>query len=90
MLRVLLMVQLRYARAGWRPAFSRTSISPGQDDAALLDPPVVTAAEDPPVVHEHGAHRDAALGQAPLRLFERRAQEFVHGPLTGRRCPSGA
>jgi hypothetical protein len=33
-----------------------------QDGAALLDAPVVAAADDAPAVHERRADRDAALG----------------------------
>ena len=45
-----------------------------QDRAALLDPPVVAAPEDAPVVDEHRADRDAAFAAARGSFVDRGAQ----------------
>ena len=49
-----------------------------QRRAALLDPPVVTAAEDAPLEHQHRADRDAAFRASALRLFDRCCEKHVH------------
>src|SRR6266403_1259253 len=49
-----------------------------ENDAASLDPPIVATAEDPPVVHQHRADGDAALGRPALGLLDRSSQKCVH------------
>jgi hypothetical protein len=42
-----------------------------------LHAPVVAAADDPPLVHQRGADRDASFREAALRLLESRVEK--HG-----------
>jgi hypothetical protein len=70
------------------PVFQRVHLAV-PDDAALLDPPVVTAPEDAPTMLDDGADRDSAPAQAELRFLDGDAQELVHGPKLAHPTPRG-
>ena len=58
-------------------AFQRVHLAV-KHGAALLDAAVVTAADDLPLVHEHRAYRNAALGAAPQRFLDRDVEILIH------------
>jgi hypothetical protein len=52
-----------------------------EHDAPALNAPIVAAPEDPTTMHEDGADRNPALGQASLRLLNCGSEELVHAAI---------